>query len=295
MRYTDVENESEAKTMKTGIIDVGGGLRGIYGAGVLDRCMEEGVQFDCCVGVSAGAANMCSYVAGQHGRNKPFYQDYSFRPEYMSVKNLAKKHSYLDLEYVYGTLSNRGGENPLDYPAVMQNPAQLVIVAAEAQTGKPRYFTKDDLHQDDYRPLMASCCIPVADQPCFIDEVPYFDGGLADPVPLEKALELGCDHVAVILTKPIAPEQTGTRDKKLAKLLQHRYPASAKGLALRAERYNQTVRRALKLEQQGMACVVAPDSTEGMSTLTKDKAALEKMYQKGWNDAEKIIKWYKSI
>lgn len=73
--------------MKTGIIDAGGGLRGIYGAGVLDRCMEEGVQFDCCIGVSAGSANMCSYVAGQHGRNKPFYQDYSFRKEYMSVGN----------------------------------------------------------------------------------------------------------------------------------------------------------------------------------------------------------------
>lgn len=99
--------------MKTGIIDVGGGLRGIYGAGVLDRCMEEGVQFDCCIGVSAGSANMSSYVAGQHGRNKPFYQDYSFRKEYMSVGNLVRKHSYLDLEYVYGALSNRGGENPL--------------------------------------------------------------------------------------------------------------------------------------------------------------------------------------
>ena len=100
--------------MKTGIIDVGGGLRGIYGAGVLDRCMEEGVRFDCCIGVSAGSANMSSYVAGQHGRNKPFYQDYSFRKEYMSVGNLVRKHSYLDLEYVYGALSNRGGENPLD-------------------------------------------------------------------------------------------------------------------------------------------------------------------------------------
>lgn len=55
--------------------------------GVLDRCMEEGVQFDCCIGVSAGSANMCSYVAGQHGRNKPFYQDYSFCKEYMSVGN----------------------------------------------------------------------------------------------------------------------------------------------------------------------------------------------------------------
>ena len=109
--------------MKTGIIDVGGGLRGIYGAGVLDRCMEEGVRFDCCIGVSAGSANMSSYVAGQHGRNKPFYQDYSFRKEYMSVGNLVRKHSYLDLEYVYGALSNRGGENPLDYPAVVRSPA----------------------------------------------------------------------------------------------------------------------------------------------------------------------------
>ena len=279
--------------MKTGIIDVGGGLRGIYGAGVLDRCMEEGVRFDCCIGVSAGSANMSSYVAGQHGRNKPFYQDYSFRKEYMSVGNLVRKHSYLDLEYVYGALSNRGGENPLDYPAVVRSPAELVIVATEARTGKPRYFTKADLRQDDYRPLMASCCIPVVDQPYFMDGVPYYNGGLADPVPLEKAFALGCDRVAVILTKPVAPEQTGARDKKLAKLLRHRYPAAAKGLALRAERYNQTVRRALKLEQQGTVCIVAPDSTEGMATLTKDKQALEAMYQKGWQDAGKLIEWYK--
>lgn len=38
------------------------------------------------------------YGAGQHGRNKPFYQDYSFRKEYMSVGNLVHKHSYLDAE-----------------------------------------------------------------------------------------------------------------------------------------------------------------------------------------------------
>ena len=68
--------------MKNGIIDVGGGLRGIYGAGVLDRCLEEGIHFDCCIGVSAGSANMSSYIAGQHGRNKPFYDEYSFRKEY---------------------------------------------------------------------------------------------------------------------------------------------------------------------------------------------------------------------
>lgn len=280
--------------MKFGIIDVGGGLRGIYGAGVLDRCMEDGVQFDCCIGVSAGSANMSSYVAGQHGRNKPFYLDYSFRREYMSVNNLVHKHSYLDLDYVYGALSNADGENPLDYPAMMTSPAELVVVAADARTGNPVYFTKDALRQDDYRILMASCCIPVIDRPYYIDGVPYYDGGLADPVPLEKALALGCDHVAVILTKPIAPEQTGSRDKKIARLLRHRYPEAAQGLALRAERYNSSVRKALKLEQTGAACVIAPDSTEGMSTLTKDKQSLETMYRKGLQDADKLVQWYRS-
>ena len=278
--------------MKLGIIDVGCGLRGIYGAGVLDRCLEENVRFDCCIGVSAGSANMTSYVAGQHGRNKPFYLDYSFRKEYMSVGNLLRKHSYLDLEYVYGALSNSGGENPLDYPAMVAAPAEIVIVAADARTGKPVYFTKEDLRQDDYRPLMASCCIPVVERPYFIDSVPYYDGGLADPVPLEKAFSMGCDRVAVILTKPIAPEQTGGRDQKLSRLLRRRYPAAARGLALRAERYNKTVRTALKLEQDGRVCVIAPDNTEGMSTLTKNKDSLEKMYQKGWRDADKLVQWY---
>ena len=74
----------EEQTMKYGVIDVGGGLRGIYGAGVLDRCLEEDLRFDLCIGVSAGSANMASYLAGQHGRNKPFYDEYSFRREYMS-------------------------------------------------------------------------------------------------------------------------------------------------------------------------------------------------------------------
>ena len=68
-----------------GMIDVGGGERGAYGAGVLDFCMERGIDFDYCVGVSAGAANLSSYLAGQVGRNFAFYTTYSFRPQYMGA------------------------------------------------------------------------------------------------------------------------------------------------------------------------------------------------------------------
>ena len=281
----------EEQTMKYGVIDVGGGLRGIYGAGVLDRCLEEDLRFDLCIGVSAGSANMASYLAGQHGRNKPFYDEYSFRREYMSVHNLIRKHSYLDLGYVYGTLSNAGGENPLDYAALARSPAELCVVAANAQNGEAQYFTKADLHPDDYRILMASCCIPVIDQPCVIDGVPYFDGGLADPVPLEWAFAHGCDRVALILTKPIGLVRSDARDKHLAHLLQSHYPAAAEGLRRRAWRYNTAVQRARELERQGLVCIIAPDSTEGMSTLTKNRAGLEKMYAKGKQDAEALVRW----
>lgn len=106
--------------------------------------------------------------------------------------------------------------------------------------------------------------------------VPYFDGGLADPVPLEWAFAHGCDRVALILTKPIGLVSSDARDKHLAHLLQSHYPAAAEGLRRRAWRYNTAVQRARELERQGLVCIIAPDSTEGMSTLTKNRAGLEK-------------------
>ena len=73
--------------MKTGIIDVGGGFRDIYGAGVLDVCLEQGIFFDYCIGISAGSANLASYMARQHGRNYTLYMEYVFRKEYASPEN----------------------------------------------------------------------------------------------------------------------------------------------------------------------------------------------------------------
>ena len=74
-----------------GVVDVGGGLRGVYGAGVFDTCLDEGIAFDYLIGVSAGSANVASFLAGQKGRNLKFYADYSFRKAYMSFRNLLRR------------------------------------------------------------------------------------------------------------------------------------------------------------------------------------------------------------
>lgn len=274
--------------MKTGIVDVGGGLRGIYAAGVLDYCMDKGIRFDLGIGVSAGSANLVSYAAGQRGRNFRFYTDYSQRREYMGVGDFLKTGSYINMDYMYSELSNSGGEDPLDYPALRDNPMELYVVAADAETGEARYFSKDDIAQDDYDILKASSSIPFVCRPYPVQGRLYYDGALGDPVPVDKALELGCDRVVLLLTKPAGIPRSPSRDEKYAAGIQRKYPAAAHAMRQRASRYNAGVFRAQRLEIEGRALVVSPDDTCGVDTLTRDRAALERLYAKGLADGERV-------
>lgn len=130
---------------KAGIIDVGGGLWGIYAAGVFDYLMDEDITFDLGIGVSAGSANLASFLAGQKKRNYPFYIEYVARKQYMGIGNFIFKRFYVDMDYVYGTLSNSGGENPLDYPALRKSKMDFLVVATDARTGRAKYFGKYDM------------------------------------------------------------------------------------------------------------------------------------------------------
>ena len=274
--------------MKLGIVDVGGGFRGIYAAGVLDYCMDQNIRFDLGVGVSAGSANLASYAAGQRGRNYRFYTEYAFRKEYASVRNLLFKGSYVDMEYVYGTLSRTDGEDPVDYAAFRDNPMELVVVATEAETGKAKYFDNSDIPLNEYSVMMASSAIPFFCKPYEVQGVPYYDGALGDPVPVEKAFQLGCDRVIVMLTKPEQELRTPKKDERIAAMIRKKYPAAAEKLCQRAKRYNDSVALAREYARQGKALLVAPDDTCGVDTLKKDKASLNQLYDKGYKDGQKV-------
>ena len=273
---------------KIGVVDVGGGFRGVYAAGVLDWCMEQGIRFDLGIGVSAGSANLISYCAGQRGRNYRFYTRYGMRKQYASVGNYLRKRSFVDMDYVYGTLSNSDGEDPLDYAAAAASPMEYFAVATEAETGKAKYFDKSDVAQDDYSVCKASSAIPFVCHPYGVGGTLYYDGALSDPVPIRKAFELGCERVVLLLTLPEATVRTPDKDVKFAARIRHKYPLAAQGLTQRAARYNESVAWAKKLAAEGKVLIVAPDDTCGVSTLTRDAAALEKLYGKGLQDGQKI-------
>ncbi len=274
-----------------GVIDVGGGNRGIYGSAVFDFCLDHEIEFDRLYGISAGAGNASSYMSRQRGRGYWFYAEYSFRSEYMGLKALAKRGNYLDLEYIYGDLSAEGGENPMRYETFLKSDKYLEIVATDALTGAPHYFRKEDIQKNQYDVLKASSCVPLASKPWVIDGIPYYDGGLSDPIPVKRALDQGCDKVVVILTRPKHAFRSGKNDSRAAKLIEKTYPGAARAIRSRAETYNRQLREALKLEKEGKVLIVAPDNIGRMKTLTKDRDAIVELYHKGLKDAEKILEF----
>lgn len=275
------------------VIDAGGGLRGIYTAGVFDRCLDDDIYFDLCIGVSAGSANLSTYLSKQRDRTYRFFHDYSQRKEYMSLGNFIKKGSYLDLDYIYATLTNSDGEDPIDYPQIEKYKGQFLIAATDAETGKAHYFTKDDLSQDNYKVLCASCAIPVVCKPVEINGRKYIDGGVAVPVPLEKALEMGAEKIVFALSKPKYYRRSSSRNDFIAKILKRKYPETAKVLLKSNAEYDRLVDKAIRLEKEGRVLIVSPDDTCGVDTLTKDKEKLHLLYEKGYRDAEKIKEFLK--
>ena len=274
--------------MKVGVIDVGGGFRGIYATGVLDYCQDNSIEFDLALGISAGSANLCSLVARQRGRNYTFYTEYAFRKQYASLRNFILRKGFFDVDYVYGTLSNSDGENPLDYPTLRDNPTEFIVIATDAVTGEAVYFDKSAFSQDNYAPLKASSSIPFINKPYFIDGKPYYDGALGNPVPVEKAFELGCDLVVLILTKPENKPREQGSDAKIAKRIRKKYPKAAEQLCLRAQHYHEGVALAQEYARQGKLIIISPDDTCVVDTLHNDKEELKKLYEKGYADVQKI-------
>lgn len=218
---------------KTAMIDVGGGFRAIFGCGVMDRMLEDGIDVDMCYGVSAGAANMTSFIARQHGRNHTFYTKYAFRKEYASAESFFKNHNFANLDYIYGTLSNHDGENPLDFAAFEANETGFTVVACNAEDGSTKYFDKSRVRFDDFDIIKASSAVPVACEPYVVDGVPYFDGGIADPVPVQKALEDGYDRVILILSRLRDEVRKQQKDLAPARILERSHPAAAEKLRMR--------------------------------------------------------------
>jgi len=266
-------------------MDIGGGMRDIYGAGVFDRLIDEKIRADHVIGVSAGSANVCSFITRQRSRNFRFYHNYAQRKEYMSVGNFLKDGNYIDLKYIYGDISQEGGEDPFDVDKCKREKTGLTIVCTDAETGLPAYFGKEELSKTDLWLLMATCSLPIMGQPTEHDGRKFYDGGISDPIPVEKALELGADFIMCIIPKVV----TYKNPMPLKYHALDEYPMIRDDMTVRARVYNQKLDKLKELEKQGRALIVSPDGTEGLNMVSRNPKKLENFYNKGYNDVGKYL------
>lgn len=161
------------------------------------------------------------------------------------------------------------------------------MVACNAEDGSTKYFDKSRVRFDDFDIIKASSAVPVACEPYVVDGVPYFDGGIADPVPVQKALEDGYDRVILILSRLRDEVRKQQKDLAPARILERSHPAAAE-----AAHALQDLQRRTRTRQALRGRRPRADSRPGRPLWPqhpkKNFEGLEMMYRKGYAAAEAI-------
>ena len=273
--------------MKTGLVLEGGGMRGIYTIGVLDCLMDERFQADYVIGVSAGACNGSSYVSGQKGRAFRTNTEYITDSRYLGIKNYLTTKSLFGMDFLFDEIPNK--LIPFDYDAFFQSPCEFVMGVTDVITGCAKYFDKSHVEPKN-KVLRASSSLPVFAPIVEYQGGRYLDGGVADSIPVKKALEDGCDKVIVVLTREQGFIKTPEKFRSVYQRMYKKYPKFVEALDNRHHQYNETLAFLKKLEQEGKAIVIAPDAPLPVGRFEKDPKQLEAVWKIGYDDMKKQIK-----
>lgn len=277
--------------MKTALILEGGGMRGLYTAGVLDVLMENDIYTDVAVGVSAGALFGINYKSKQIGRVLRYNIKYTGNSSYTGWKSLLKTGNLMNKEFWFEDIPFK--LDPMDCETYRNNHTEFYAVVTNMENGKAEYRSIFDLKNEECMEyLRASGSLPFCSKPVVVNGIPYLDGGIADSIPLKKYINEGYDKAIVVLTRPANYRKNGGIHG--AGLFYKKYPEFVKTLSNRNTVYNEQCEYVEKLEKEGKIIVLRPSELVDISRTEKDRAVLQKMYDLGIKDTKIKIEEIKS-
>ena len=239
---------------------------------------------DYLIGVSAGIAYGVSYLSRQPRRNLEVVTTYAPDRRYMGMHNLADKHNrcYFGLKFAYDTIPNQ--LVPFDYDAFEAYPGQVEAVVTNLDTGKAEYL---EVPRQDRQSvvLQATCAMPLMFPIYHLDGKPFLDGGVADSIPWQRALDQGCDRVLVVLSRPRDYVRKPDKLIPLIRKTYRDYPNFVRAMEDRAAVYNRRREELFAREARGELLVIAPDSTLGVSRIERDPNKLRLLWAKGYQQA----------
>lgn len=266
-----------------GVLFEGGTFRAIFSCGVMDALLDEGIMFPYCIGVSAGSADSASYISKQRGRNLRILEQYRNDKRYLSKRNLFKERSMFGMQFVFRDIPNI--HDPFDVKTFREYDGEYIIVTTDAQTGETVYFNQDDV-DEDYDVIHATCALPLVIPPAVINGREYYDGGLSNPIPIDKLLKDGNEKALIVLTRPKGYFKSCRKsDIIAARMIERKYPKIARAICNRYKKYNHSVKLCEKLEAEGRAVLIRPDGP--LESLEKNVDTLRANWQQGYDKTMK--------
>ena len=269
---------------QAGLVLEGGGMKGVYTAGVLDFFLDKGIEFSNIYGVSAGACHMCSYVSKQRGRALDISVDYLDTRKYCSVESLLTTGDLFNVEMAYRLIPDY--LHPYDHEMFAKYQGRAYAVVTNIATGKPEYLRLRDMKKD-IDMVRASASLPLVSRNVKIGKKLYLDGGISDAIPLQKSILSGNQKNVVIMTKEVGYLRKPTSSANLA-LIKMRYLQYPKVYELMAERhkvYNETLDFIERQQENGKAFVIRPAKVSEVGRIEKDADKLLALYKEGYEDA----------
>ena len=276
--------------MKVGLVLEGGAMRGMYTAGVLDSFMDHGVDADGIVGVSAGACFGCNLFSGQRGRVLRYNQRFAGDPRNVSIRSLITTGDIVNREFAYYVVPTK--YDVFDEAAFEAHGGEYWVVVTNVETGEAEYMQMHHLLAD-IEMMRASASMPFCSKFVPIDGRNYLDGGIADSIPVMRALEMGYDKVIVVLTQPLSYRKK-PMNKALIRAFYRKYPNLCRTLEERHARYNAQVEEVIRLEKEGKIFVIRPDEPLDIKRLEKNPAELARVHGIGLADGNACMEALKA-
>lgn len=269
---------------QAGLVLEGGGMKGIYTAGVLDFFLEKGLEFSSVYGVSAGACHMCSYLSKQKGRALDISIDYLDSKKYCSIESLLMTGDLFNVNTCYHLIPDY--LYPYDHEAFGQYQGKAYSVVTNIATGRPEYLRLRDLRRDIIK-VQASASLPLVSRNVKIDGKYYLDGGISDSIPLQKSIMDGNRKNIVVMTKETGYIREAASGAQLAliKARYLKYPKVYELMEDRHFRYNDTLKYIESRQAGGQAFVIRPREKSKVGRIEKDKEKLLALYKEGYRDA----------
>lgn len=272
-------------TEKSSLILEGGGMRGIFTIGVLDNFMDRGIRFPYIIGVSAGACNALSYMSNQRGRAKFSNIDMMEKYNYIGFRHLITQGNIMDFKLLFHKLPEE--IYPYDYDALARSTERLEVVTTNCITGEANYFEEKNDPKRVIDIVKASSSLPFVCPIAYVDGVPMADGGVADSIPVERAMSQGFTKPVIVLTRNKGYRKPA-KGTKVPFFMYRKYPKLKEAIRNRNAIYNSQVELVEKMEAEGSAIVIRPERPIEVGRMERDINKLHALYREGYDLAAKI-------